>query len=170
MEVFAQMQVNGSQCHQAVRFFKLWNEFRRGDVDVSKVEWRGFSPLFVRYKSGKQRNQVARKLMLETKLGDKPGDPNLVAYAVFLEIECEDRAWTRKYYESIWNLTIFIGGLANPDLSRKLERFRNPVAEFPDESLESQRKKARQKRDALKVRKFRQKKRAICVTSPSLVP
>ena len=161
MEAFARMQVDGSHCPLAIEFFKIWKDFRQERLVVHSVEWKKFSPLFARYRRGVDDSEgAAAEAVLKSKLGDKPGDPTLVAYTVFLEIASEDRAWARENYKDVWDLTTWIiSRLKNPELNRMLERFCDPVdLKFLDESMTSHREMARRRRDRWKVRRFRQKK------------
>jgi len=136
--------------HQiAPDFIKVWSRFREGELDVAEVQWRDYKPIFLRYR---------KKRLLNTQLGEKGGDPDLVAYTVFLEIDGEDRKWIADYSDGYYRLWDWQLLRETPEL---VEIFKEQPDLFKWSSTDAEKVRERQKKwiNCRRVRDHRRRKK-----------
>ncbi len=143
---------------RAGEFHRTWTAFRRGTLDVAAVDWQRFAPLLAGYRLKKEVQDAAAESLLTTRLDKLAGRPNLTAYAVFLEIDGEDRAWVADWHKAIWPLVLWVNGtLCNKKLAGMVDCYYGALGD-PAELLETQRTIMRRAQGAERVRRARSKK------------
>lgn len=151
----------------AAKAMKCLESIRLEGRAPAKTDWQQFGPLLLLY-----RNEMASqkggtiKTLLELREREAFGNEIITAYAVFLEICCEDRAWCRQHFRGYWDLDLWVKTvLRNVSLIRLLTRMfrsREDLASaqeiFENAPLQAKRE-AERKRQAKHRQRIPRKKR-----------
>jgi hypothetical protein len=140
------------------KFFGHYAEVIHG-VDPSSIAWEQFDDLFKRV----MPNNTSRSVPLASKLGEVGGQPELIAYTVFLEFYCDDSRWVKKHWTGVFDLSIWVNcHLQHEGMLKKFSRFLVPsyvgdvmiknTARLP-ELFAAKKKEARRARDVERKRR-----------------
>jgi hypothetical protein len=146
----------------AAKFLDCSLDIRQGERDVTSVVWDEFTPLFRRYRSDDPRGPGRRaEALLKTMIANANGNPELIAYAVFMEIEREDRLWVRNYFAGVHALQSWIeDDLQSAELLHKVSDFFVPAITPAEREgwFNEDRESARRRKVAERKRRERAKK------------
>lgn len=148
--------------------FDLVPKIRKGLERIDSVDWERFAPLFLSVRN--EERQAAGKScqsVLETRLGDLPGSLRLIAYAVYLEIDGDDKVWARRHWRPVFDLMSWVEShLRKAELMRILERFHvgyNALSEaerdFGEMRQDANRKAANERKRRERARKAKESPR-----------
>ena len=146
----------------AAKFLNYALEIRKGEREATSVVWHEFTELFLRYRNDELRGSRRRPMtILEPRIANANGNPELIAYAVFMEIEREDRLWVRKYFAAVRALWDWIEDeLKNVELLRTFSAFFVPSipTDQRQEWFKEDRERARRGKAAERKRRQRANK------------
>jgi hypothetical protein len=161
LEWFARLaQSAGEDAQRAFEFVKLAPDIRSKKQEPGLVDWRHYERVFLRFRNSDLRPQQRAGRQLCPKV-NRPGDERLVAYTVFLEIECVDADWCRKHFDGFRGLANWVWrDLQNIELLGAFDRMfesLDVLAQAVD-GLKGLSAAMSRKRDALAHRRWRAKK------------
>jgi len=156
MESFFRMKgVEGQIGRLAEQFIHARLEMFQGSRKPSSIEWEPFAALFLQHRNEeRKRRSIAGIATLNTLVPKAVGGPELVAYCVYLEIECEDRAWMQTYADSIYPFKRWLDEeLENPKMVGILDDAFAPWILSTESQMDLDERSATRCRDSAKQRK-----------------
>lgn len=168
LEAFARFAAQGGADAALARsFVSTFQRLRSGKGDSASEDWLHYEPVLLRFRNEALRAGEPTMQVLKPKGNYKisVGGGRLMAYTVFLEIDCEDAAWCRKHFWGLWHLLMWVRiSLQNVELIRELGRafespdvLRSVESDLGGQSAELKRWRATERKRRQRAKKSQQK-------------